>query len=111
MLCEGFLARVERTQADRCRAGEQAFQRSLVFFRGSAERGHAVLCLGIGNLLQVRLVPLPSEHCAHALEDEVVPQNAAEYGCVFRRIESTGRLGFVLCLVRGQRVLELLAVL
>ena len=79
--------------------------------RGSAERGHAVLCLGIGYLLQVRLVPLPSEHCAHASEDEVVPQNAAEYGCVFRRIESTGRLGFVLRQVRGQRVLELLAVL
>ena len=78
---------------------------------GSAERGHAVLCLGIGNLLQICLVPLPSEHCAHALEDKVVPNNAAEYGCVFRRIESTGRLGFVVCLVRGQRVLELLAVL
>ena len=73
--------------------------------RGSAERGHAVLCLGIGYLLQVRLVPLPSEHCGHASEDELVPQNATEYGCVFRRIESTGRLGFVLRLVRGKRVL------
>ena len=110
MLCEGFLARVERTQADRCRAGEQAFQRSLAF-PGSADRGNAVFCLGIGYLLQVRLVSLPSEHCAHASEDKVVPQNAAEYSCVFQRIESTCRLGFVLCLVRGQRVLELLAVL
>ena len=34
--------------------------------RRSAERGHTVLCLGIGYMLQVRFVPLPSKSCAHA---------------------------------------------
>ena len=110
MLCEDSLAvwsvrkLIEAELASR-------FSSARSVSRGSAERGHAVFCLGIGYVLQVRLVPLPSEHCAHASEDEVVPQNVAEYGCVFRRIEPIGRLGFVLCLIRRQRVLELLAVL